>query len=38
MTFSAASLIRPDVAPAGIPQHQLIFQLDMLRLGFLPMG
>jgi hypothetical protein len=27
-------LIRPDFATAGVAEHQLIFQLDMLRLGF----
>jgi hypothetical protein len=36
-TLCAACLIRPDVATAGVPQHQLIFQLDMLRLGFVAM-
>ena len=33
-TPSAAGLMRPNVATAGVPQHQLILQLDMLRLGF----
>jgi hypothetical protein len=32
--FSAADLMRPNVATAGVPQDQLIFQLDVLRLGF----
>jgi hypothetical protein len=32
--FSAAGLMRPNIATAGVPQDQLIFQLDMLRLGF----
>jgi hypothetical protein len=38
MSFFAAGLIRPDVATAGVAQHQLIFQLDVLRLGFVAMG
>jgi hypothetical protein len=29
-------LIRPNVAATRIAQHQLIFQLDMLRLAFVP--
>ena len=36
LTLSTTCLIRPDIATARIPQHQLIFQLDMLRLGFVP--